>query len=148
MYGNIVIQIFRLCGTYENSSSSLSSLSKDSNKTTNQLQQQHHQSQNINDNSIDSNIKSPTSPTSPNFPFPFSLNSSESPHKNIIHPLKLLDETGRWTVTAFINVDAITDIDAINVATADLDRFKMEVSGLLDLEIPDRNCFDSRMKRR
>lgn len=61
--------------------------------------------------------------------------------------LTLLDPTGRWTVQAFVNVELVTDIDAINLATAELEKFKLDVSGLLDLEMPDRNSFDTRVKR-
>lgn len=62
--------------------------------------------------------------------------------------LKLLDSTLRWTMSAFINVESITDLDAIVKATAELERFRLDLVGLLDLELPERNCFDNRVKRR
>lgn len=61
--------------------------------------------------------------------------------------LKLLDESGRWAVKAYTNVSTVTDIDAITIGTQMLERLKTEVAGLIDLEQPDRNCFDTRIKK-
>lgn len=62
--------------------------------------------------------------------------------------LKLLDPSGHWSIKAYTNVQAITDIEALTSATQNLERLKAEVAGLFNLEQPDRNCFDPRIKKR
>lgn len=62
--------------------------------------------------------------------------------------LRLLDPSGRWTIKAYTNVQAVTDIEAVTVGTQALEKLKMEVAGLFELDQPDRNCFDTRIKKR
>lgn len=62
--------------------------------------------------------------------------------------LKLLDESGSWAIKAYTNVNSVTDIEAITLGTQMLEKLKAEVAGLLDLDLPDRNCFDTRIKKR
>lgn len=62
--------------------------------------------------------------------------------------LKLIDTSGRWTIKAYTNVQAITDIEALTIGTQNLEKLKAEVAGLFSLEQPDRNCFDTRIKKR
>lgn len=121
VYNNIVINIFRLCAYQGNNLNT---------KNTN-IQDEQQQSQ----------------PTA-NFLSQKDILNMELPSLEALENLRLLDGTGRWTVQTFINVDSVTDIDAINSATLELEKLKNETSGLFDLEMPDRTAFDSRIKRR
>lgn len=62
--------------------------------------------------------------------------------------LRLLDPSGRWAIKAYTNVQAVTDIEAVTVGTQALERLKGEVAGLFELDQPDRNSFDTRIKKR
>ncbi|OWB81582.1 hypothetical protein B5S33_g201 [[Candida] boidinii] len=60
--------------------------------------------------------------------------------------LQLLDKiTGKYFIKVYINVARLNDIDNIVRATKQLELFKNEISGLFELEIPDRNSMDSRI---
>lgn len=61
--------------------------------------------------------------------------------------LQLLDKTGRWTIKAFTDVALVTDIEGINMGTQSLEALKADLTGLLNLGQPDRNSFDTRMRR-
>lgn len=61
--------------------------------------------------------------------------------------LELLDKSGKWIVKAYSDVASVTDIEGINAATAALETLKTDLSGLFDLVQPERNCFETRMKR-
>ncbi|CDO56388.1 hypothetical protein DV495_001287 [Geotrichum candidum] len=61
--------------------------------------------------------------------------------------LELLDKSGKWIVKAYSDVALVTDIEGINAATAALETLKTDLSGLFDLVQPERNCFETRMKR-
>lgn len=121
VYNNIVINIFRLCAYQGNNLNT-------KNTHTQDAQQQ-------------------SQPTA-NFLSQKDILKMDLRNLEALENLRLLDETGRWTVQTFINVDSVTDIDAINSATLELEKLKNETSGLFDLEMPDRTAFDSRIKRR
>lgn len=85
---------------------------------------------------------------SPNTKEAIITNSKSQVNQNLDneHTLVLLDPSQRWTVKAYIDVGSITDLDGINKATQELEALKNGLVGLLDLELPDRKCFDSRMR--
>jgi mediator of RNA polymerase II transcription subunit 18 len=61
--------------------------------------------------------------------------------------LKLLEPSGRWTIKAYIDVKRLVDLEAIKSATNKLERLRNDLAGLFDLKMPDRNCFDTRVRR-
>ncbi|KAA8917348.1 hypothetical protein TRICI_000503 [Trichomonascus ciferrii] len=63
-----------------------------------------------------------------------------------IKPLKLLDPSGRWTMKAHINVRQLTDMEGINNATSQLEKLQTDLTGVVDLVMPDRNCLNTRIK--
>ncbi|KAH3663421.1 hypothetical protein WICMUC_005947 [Wickerhamomyces mucosus] len=48
-------------------------------------------------------------------------------------------------VKTFINIAKITDLENINKSTQELVNLKMELTGLVDLSVPDKNNLDSRI---
>ncbi|CAN6602033.1 hypothetical protein TRVA0_002S00540 [Trichomonascus vanleenenianus] len=65
-----------------------------------------------------------------------------------VKPLDLIDPSGRWFVKAYIDVKMLTDMDAMNSATAQLERLQSDMGGLFELTMPDRMSFDTRVKTR
>lgn len=59
--------------------------------------------------------------------------------------LRIVDELENWFLKIYSNVAKITDIGLINKATADLVAVQKELSDLIMLKIPERNCMDSRI---
>ncbi|ODV96853.1 hypothetical protein PACTADRAFT_32353 [Pachysolen tannophilus NRRL Y-2460] len=62
-----------------------------------------------------------------------------------LYKLELLDKTGKFFVKCFVNVERQTGVESITKANKQLDLLKNELSGLIDLEIPDRIAMDSRV---
>lgn len=60
--------------------------------------------------------------------------------------IKLLDPSQQWIVKVYIDVGHLTDIEALNKAVKELEKVKTELHGLMNLEIPDRNAFDTRIR--
>lgn len=129
VYNNIVINIFRLCSYQGNNLTSSSAAAATTPSS-----------------SPDSNPQEPQNNTK--FISQKDILGLDLLNLEKLQNLQLLDQTGRWTVQCFINVDSVTDIDAINSATLELERFKSETGGLFDLEMPDRSAFDARIKKR
>ncbi|VVT50257.1 uncharacterized protein SAPINGB_P002679 [Magnusiomyces paraingens] len=118
VHGNVVVRIFRLCGF-------------DAHAFKNELEQIRE---------AEKNVQPPEA----------AVAAAVAAKNEILEGdfLRLLDATKRWTMVALINVESITDLDAIARATAELERFRADVAGLVDLELPERNSFDTRIKRR
>ncbi|CEP24946.1 unnamed protein product [Cyberlindnera jadinii] len=50
-----------------------------------------------------------------------------------------------YVVKCFVNVDKTTDVELLQRSTQELLSLKNELTGLIELEIPDRNSMDSRI---
>lgn len=59
----------------------------------------------------------------------------------------LLDESRQWIAKAFINVASVTDLPAIEVATAELENAQQDLRGVLTLSVPSRASFNTRYRR-
>lgn len=59
----------------------------------------------------------------------------------------LLDESGQWVVKAFFDVTSVTDLPAIEVATAELETAQQDLRGILSLVVPSRASFNTRYRR-
>lgn len=75
------------------------------------------------------------------------IDGTEDLLANSYKPLKLLDKSGRWAVKAYVDVRQLTDPEMIS-ATTQLEKFQADISTLFELTTPDRNSFDTRIRRR
>lgn len=60
--------------------------------------------------------------------------------------IKLLDPSEQWLVKVYVDVGLLTDIEALNKATKELEKVKAELHGLMTLEMAERNAFDTRVR--
>lgn len=62
--------------------------------------------------------------------------------------LKLLDPSGRYVVKCFVNITKVNDLDNVARGVKQLEILQKELSGLVDLHVPDRTAMDSRLNSR
>lgn len=62
-------------------------------------------------------------------------------------PKQLVDSTGQFTLVAHVDVGKLTDRNAIEVATNELEGVQTDLKTLVSLELPSRNQFDTRVRR-
>lgn len=62
--------------------------------------------------------------------------------------LKLLDGSGSWQVRSFVNVSKLNDLDSVTKGVKELEALKKDLTGLIDLQVPDRADMDSRIGSR
>lgn len=72
--------------------------------------------------------------------------TSAEPDEHGFKPLKLLDPSGRWTMKAAINVKQLVDLEGINTASSQLEKLQGDLTGVVDLTMPDRNCLNTRIR--
>jgi hypothetical protein len=126
VFGDVVLKLYRLCVKDEDNGSKEISAAGD--QTVGDFSRNVLESSTIDE------------------PMSLDANDDVSLRANIYNPLKLVDSSGRWAVKAYVDVRQLTDPEMVS-ATSQLEKFQTDISALFDLTVPDRNSFDTRIRR-
>lgn len=62
--------------------------------------------------------------------------------------IALVDPSKQYTVKAHVACKSVTDLPALEAATTELLAFQKDVKGLISIQLPDRQAFDTRVRAR